>query len=168
MKTIHASTNMAASSVGATITGALRDNNINGGYRIIKCGAGLVLLPDTDRSEDATEGEVIKALGFRDKAAPMPAEGERTTFVVNRQGESTALISLTAAQVRFLKWCDLRIFSGTRWSFPSRIIQSLKSKRGICPFFIFWLDLDVLRLINVLTFPLLTAIIKTLKERKNH
>ena len=106
MKTIHASTNMAASSIGATITGALRDNNINGGYRIIKCGAGLVLLPDTDRSKDATEGEVIKALGFCDKAAPMPDEGKRTTFVLNYQGEFTTLVSLTPAQVRFLRWCE--------------------------------------------------------------
>ena len=106
MKTIHASTNIAASSVGATITGALRDNNINGGYRIIKCGAGLVLLPDTDRSKDATEDEVIKALGFQDKAAPMPDEGERTTYAVSREGESTTMILLTPAQVRFLKWCE--------------------------------------------------------------
>ena len=105
MKTIHSSTNMTASSVGATITSALRDNNINGGYRIIKCGAGLVLLPDIDRSKDATEGEVIKALGFRDKVAPVPAEGERTTYAVNREGEST-MISLTPAQVRFLRWCE--------------------------------------------------------------
>lgn len=106
MKTIHSSTNMAASSVGATITGALRDNNINGGYRIIKCGAGLVLLPDTDRTKDANEGEVIKALGFRNKVGNMSTEGERTTFAVNRQGEFTTLISLTPAQVRFLKWCE--------------------------------------------------------------
>lgn len=104
MKTIHSSTNMTASSVGATITGALRDNNINGGYRIIKCGAGLVLLPDTDRSKDATESEVIKALGFRDKAAP--AEGERTTFAVSHEGDPTTLISLTPEQVRFLRWCQ--------------------------------------------------------------
>ena len=106
MKTIHASTNMAASSVGTTITGALRDNNINGGYRIIKCGAGLVLLPDTDRSKDATEDEVIKALGFQDKAAPIPAEGERTTYAISHEGDPTTLISLTPAQVRFLKWCQ--------------------------------------------------------------
>ena len=106
MKTIHSSTNITASSVGATITCALHDNGIRGDYRIIKCGAGLVLLPDTDRSKDATEGEVIKALGFRDKAAPRPAEGERTTYAVNREGESTTLVSLTPAQVRFLRWCQ--------------------------------------------------------------
>ena len=106
MKTIHSSINMAAYSVGATITGALRDNNINGDYRIIKCGAGLVLLPDTDRSKDATEDEVIKALGFRDKAAPMPDEGERTTYAISHEGDPTTLISLTPAQVRFLQWCQ--------------------------------------------------------------
>ena len=36
----------------------------------------------------------------------MSTEGERTTFAVNRQGEFTTLISLTPAQVRFLKWCE--------------------------------------------------------------
>ena len=106
MKTIHSSTNMTASFVGATITGALRDNNINGGYRIVKCGAGLVLLPDIDRSKDATESEVIKALGFQDKAEPMPAEDERTTFAVSHEGDPTTLISLTPEQVRFLRWCE--------------------------------------------------------------
>ena len=106
MKTIHSSTNITTYSVGATITGALRDNNINGGYRIIKCGAGLVLLPDTDKSKDATEGEVIEALGFQDKAAPMSAEGERTTFAVSHEGDPTTLISLTPEQVRFLRWCQ--------------------------------------------------------------
>ena len=106
MKTIHSSTSMTASSIGATITGALRDNNINGGYRIIKCGAGLVLLPDTDRNKDATESEVIEALGFRDKAAPMPSEDERTTFSVSHEGDPTTLISLTPEQVRFLRWCQ--------------------------------------------------------------
>ena len=106
MKTIHSSINMTASFVGATITGALRDNNINGGYRIVKCGAGLVLLPDTDRSKDATESEVIKALGFQDKAEPMPAEDERTTFAVSHEGDPTTLISLTPEQVRFLRWCE--------------------------------------------------------------
>ena len=106
MKTIHASTNMAASSVGATITGALHNNNINGGYRIIKCGAGLVLLPDTDRTKDATEGEVIEALGFRNKVENMSTEGERTTFAVSHEGDPTTLISLTPEQVRFLRWCQ--------------------------------------------------------------
>lgn len=103
MKTIHASSNLIASSIGTTIANALRDSNIHGDYRIIRCGAGLVLLPETDRSKEATEGEVIKALGFRNKAKD---DGERSTFAVNREGESKVMVALTQAQVRFLRWCQ--------------------------------------------------------------
>lgn len=107
MKTTHTSTNITTSSIGATIAGALRNHNIRGDYRIIQCGAGLVLLPETDRSKDATEGEIIKALGFRDKAVPMPKDdGERNTFAVSREGEFKTMVSLTPAQVRFLRWCQ--------------------------------------------------------------
>jgi hypothetical protein len=108
MKTIHASSNLIASSIGTTIANALRDSNIHGDYRIIQCGAGLVLLPETDRSKEATEGEVIKALGFRNKADKMSTEnkGERNTFSLSREGEFCTMVSLTPAQVRFLRWCQ--------------------------------------------------------------
>lgn len=107
MKTTHTSTNITTSSIGATIAGALRNHNIRGDYRIIQCGAGLVLLPETDRSKDATEGEIIKALGFRDKAVPAPKDdGERTTFAITREGDFSTMVSLTPAQVRFLRWCQ--------------------------------------------------------------
>lgn len=108
MKTTHTSTNITTSSIGATIAGALRNHNIRGDFRIIQCGAGLVLLPETDRSKDATEGEIIKALGFRDKAVPMPKddESERNTFAITREGDFATMVSLTPAQVRFLRWCQ--------------------------------------------------------------
>lgn len=107
MKTIHASSNLIASSIGTTIANALRDSNIHGDYRIIRCGAGLVLLPETDRSKEATEGEVIKALGFRNKAVPMlKDDGERSTYAVSREDEFKSMVALTPAQVRFLQWCQ--------------------------------------------------------------
>lgn len=108
MKTIHASSNLIASSIGTTIANALRDSNIHGDYRIIRCGAGLVLLPETDRSKEATEGEVIKALGFRNKAEPMPVENEgaRSTYSLTREGEFRTMVALTPAQIRFLRWCQ--------------------------------------------------------------
>lgn len=106
MKTTHTSTNITTSSIGATIAGALRNHNIRGDYRIIQCGAGLVLLPETDRSKDATEGEIIKALGFRDKAEKMPDDGERSTFSITREGEFKTMVALTPAQIRFLRWCQ--------------------------------------------------------------
>lgn len=108
MKTLHTSTDLITSSIGATVANALRDKNIRGAYRIIQCGAGLVLLPETDSKRDATEGEVIKALGFRNKAEPMTFEneGERSNFSVTREGEFRTMVALTPAQIRFLRWCQ--------------------------------------------------------------
>ena len=103
MKTIHTSN---INQLPGFMYQAAKEVGLPNNYRLIQCGRGLILLPDTDRSKDATEGEVIKALGFRDKAAPMPDEGERTTYAVSHDGDPTTLISLTPAQVRFLKWCQ--------------------------------------------------------------
>ena len=55
-----------------------------------------------------TEGEVIKALGFRNKAESMPVENEskRTNYAVNREGEFWGVIGLTQAQERFLRYIE--------------------------------------------------------------
>ena len=103
MKTIHTSN---INQLPGFMYQAAKEVGLPNNYRLIQCGRGLILLPDTDRSKDATEGEVIKALGFRNKVENMPPEGGRTIFAVNRQGEFTTMISLTPAQVRFLKWCE--------------------------------------------------------------
>ena len=101
MKTIHTSN---INQLPGFMYQAAKEVGLPNNYRVIQCGRGLILLPDTDRTKDATEGEVIKALGFRDKAAP--AEDKRTTFALNREGGPTTLISLTPEQVRFLRWCQ--------------------------------------------------------------
>lgn len=108
MKTIHCSTAASHTSTGVTVSGALREANIRGDYRVIRCGAGLVLLPETDRSKDATEGEVIKALGFRNKAESMPTENEdkRTNYAVSREGEFWGVVGLTQTQERFLRYIE--------------------------------------------------------------
>lgn len=107
MKTIHSSVASSLTVIGTTVSNALRNHNIRGDFRIIQCGAGLVLLPDTDKTRDATEGEVIKALGFRNKAEPMPKDdGERSTFSLSREGEFRTMVALTPAQIRFLRWCQ--------------------------------------------------------------
>ena len=108
MKTIHQNASINASAFGTCLLNDMREAGIRGGCRVIRCGAGLVILPETDRSKDATEGEVIKALGFRDKAMPMPVdnEGERNTYAVSREGEFRTMVALTPAQIRFLRWCQ--------------------------------------------------------------
>ena len=108
MKTIHSSVASSLTVIGTTVSNALRNHNIRGDFRIIQCGAGLVLLPETDKTRDATEGEVIKALGFRNKAESMPTENEdkRTNYAVNRDGEFWGVIGLTQAQERFLRYIE--------------------------------------------------------------
>ena len=107
MKTIHQNASINASTFGTCLLNDMREAGIRGGCRVIRCGAGLVILPETDRSKDATEGEVIKALGFRDKAVPMPKDdGERSTFSLTREGEFRTMVALTPAQIRFLRWCQ--------------------------------------------------------------
>ena len=108
MKTIHQNASINASAFGTCLLNDMREAGIRGGCRVIRCGAGLVILPETDRSKDATEGEVIKALGFRDKAESMPAEteGKRTNYAVSRESEFWGVISLTQAQERFLRYIE--------------------------------------------------------------
>ena len=108
MKTIHQNTSVNASTFGTCLLNDMREAGIRGGCRIIRCGAGLVILPETDRTKDATEGEVIKALGFRNKAESMPAEteGKRSNYAVNREGEFWGVIGLTPAQERLLQYIE--------------------------------------------------------------
>lgn len=103
MKTIHTSN---INQLPGFMYQAAKEVGLPNNYRVIQCGRGLILLPDTDRSKDAAEGEVIKALGFRNKVENMSTEGERTIFAVTHEGDPTTLISLTQEQVRFLRWCQ--------------------------------------------------------------
>ena len=105
MKTIHASN---VNQLPGSMCQAAREVGLPYNFRIIQCGAGLVLLPETDRTKDATAGEVIKALGFRNKAEPMPAEteGKRTNYAVSRESEFWGVIGLTPAQERFLRYIE--------------------------------------------------------------
>ena len=105
---MHCSPNANMHAQATNLLNALHDRNIFGNYRIIQCGAGLVVLPETDMSKDATEGEVIKALGFRNKVEPMPTEneGKRANYAVSREGEFWGVVGLTQAQERFLQYIE--------------------------------------------------------------
>lgn len=108
MKTIHQNASINASTFGTCLLNDMREAGIRGGCRVIRCGAGLVILPETDKTRDATEGEVIKALGFRNKAEPMPTEneGKRANYAVTRECEFWGVIGLTPAQERFLQYIE--------------------------------------------------------------
>ena len=109
MRTYHC-TKHNTDTVGRAFWEEMSAQNMDGNchYRIIRMGRGLVVLPDTDRTKEATEGEVIKALGLRNKAEPMPAEteGKRTNYAISREGEFWGVIGLTQAQERFLRYIE--------------------------------------------------------------
>ena len=108
MKTYHCSPNANPNALATGLLNALHEQNIYGNYRIIRCGAGLVILPETDMSKDAAEGEVIKALGFRNKAEPYAPNDDtkRINYAVSRESEFWGVIGLTPAQERFLRYVE--------------------------------------------------------------
>ena len=105
MKTIHTNN---VSQLPGSMYQAAREVGLPHNFRVIQCGAGLVILPETDRTKDATEGEVIKALGFRNKAEPYAPndESKRTNYAVSRESEFWGVIGLTPAQERFLRYVE--------------------------------------------------------------
>ena len=108
MKTIHQNASINASTFGTCLLNDMREAGIRGGCRVIRCGAGLVILPDTDTKKDATEGEVIKALGFRNKAEPYAPNDDtkRTNYAVSRESEFWGVVGLTPSQERFLRYIE--------------------------------------------------------------
>ena len=110
MKTRHVYEN--SSILGEAIRGALREvKSYQSHLRIVNCGRGVVILPDTNRKQDCTEGEVIKALGLvkkydglhLDNNAP-EKKSERKPIMLRRSDDTPEWISLTPDQMRLLNW----------------------------------------------------------------
>lgn len=83
------------------------DNNL----RIVNCGRGVVILPDTNRKADCTEGELIKALGLVKKYDGLHLEGntsektiDRKPVMLRRSDDTPEWLSLTPDQWRLLNW----------------------------------------------------------------
>ena len=75
--------------------------------RVISCGAGVVILPDTDLQHDCTPQEIAKALHLKEEI-----EKNKESYIESRtcytayhaDTEETTLISLTPEQERLLNW----------------------------------------------------------------
>lgn len=111
MKTIHLSNcNPCSSEFQKIITDTI-NHTFSHPYakkRIISCGAGVVILPDTDRQHDCTPQEIVKALHLKEeieKNKQSRAELPRTCYSAYHFGtEETVIISLTPEQERLLNW----------------------------------------------------------------
>ena len=96
--------NIIASNLGTT-----------GNIRVAQVGAGVVILPDTNRTQDLSEKEMRKALHIEEK---VPKEEKMTNYKIKDSdswSDRVFLVSLTEEQVRLLDWlidhdyvdCDL-------------------------------------------------------------
>ena len=111
MKTIHLSNCNPCSSEFQKIIVDTINHTFSHPYakkRIISCGAGVVILPDTDRQHDCTPQEIVKALHLKEeieKNKPSCVELPRTCYsAYHCDTEETVIISLTPEQERLLNW----------------------------------------------------------------
>lgn len=110
MKTRHV--NPDSWDFASDVRAALREvKSFQNCVRVVNCGRGVVVLPDTNRKQDCTEGEVIKALGLvkkydglhLDNNAP-EKKSERKLIMLRRSDDTPEWISLTPDQMRLLNW----------------------------------------------------------------
>ena len=110
MKTIHLSNCNPCSSELQKIVADTINHTFSQPHakkRIISCGAGVVILPDTDGQHDCTPQEIAKALHLKEeieKSKNSCTESRVCYSAYHADTEKTTLISLTPEQERLLNW----------------------------------------------------------------
>jgi hypothetical protein len=116
MKTIHLSNCNTCSSEFQKIVADTVNHTFNHPHakkRIISCGAGVVILPDTDRQHDCTPQEIVKALHLKEeieKNKESYTESRTCYSAYHADTGETTLISLTPEQERLLNWLYKYVF----------------------------------------------------------
>lgn len=110
MKTIHLSNSNPCSSEFQRVVAETVNHTFAHPYetkRVVSCGAGVVILPDTDRQHDCTPQEIAKALHLKEEIKKNKKScGESRIYYSARHAETeeTTLISITPEQERLLNW----------------------------------------------------------------
>lgn len=82
--------------------------------RIISCGAGVVILPDTDKKHDCSPSELAKALHLREEMEKFfPVKLYQDTVILKEDGGRNFFVKLTTEQYRFLEWLYENSLLGT-------------------------------------------------------
>ena len=116
MKTIHLSNSNPCSAEFQKIVANAVSCTLGHSHekkRIVSCGAGVVILPDTDRQHDCTPQEIVKALHLKEeieKNKKSCAEPRICYSAYHADTGETTLISLTPEQERLLNWLYKYIF----------------------------------------------------------
>lgn len=102
MKTAHTSN---TTDFTAQIWKAMEEVGNTGIFkRVITCGKGVVILPDTNRNQDCETPELLKALGLRDKAEPVTSPTSATEDYLFQFYDDHWRVLLTPDQVRLIEW----------------------------------------------------------------
>lgn len=110
MKTIHlANSNPHSSEFQISLAGAC-DQVFSHSYqakRIIACGAGVVILPDTDKKHDCSPSEIAKALHLKEemeKLSTPTATVYQDVVITEEDDNRNYFVKLTTEQYRLLEW----------------------------------------------------------------
>ena len=113
MKTVHLANSNPRSTEFEIALAGMCDQVFSHSYqakRIIACGAGVVILPDTDKKHDCSPSEIAKALHLKEEMEK-PSTAETTIYLAyNFSTEENRLIALTKDQVRLLEWLKMNNF----------------------------------------------------------
>lgn len=132
MKTIHLSNSNPCSCEFQRVIAETTNHTFSHPHakkRVISCGAGVVILPDTDGQHDCTPQEIAKALHLKEeieKSKNSCAESRTCYSAYHADTEETTLISLTPEQERLLNWLYANDFIS-----EDHIFNSLDSERII-------------------------------------
>ena len=73
--------------------------------RIISCGAGVVILPETDKKHDCGPSELAKALHLREEMEKFsPAKTYHDMIICEEDDSQNYFVKLTEEQYRLLVW----------------------------------------------------------------
>lgn len=72
--------------------------------RVMVCGKGVVILPDTNRNHDCEMPELLKALGLKDKAEPVTPPASAAEDYIFQCDDVHWRVLLTPDQVRLVEW----------------------------------------------------------------
>ena len=73
--------------------------------RIISCGAGVVILPETDKKHDCSPSELAKALHLKEEIEKLSTtETYQNVVITETDDNKNFFVKLTAEQYRLLDW----------------------------------------------------------------
>lgn len=108
MKTIHLANSNPRSTEFENALVGMCDLTFAHSYeakRIISCGAGVVILPETDKKHDCTPSEIAKALHLREEIEKTSTEKTYQDLIICEEDDNrNYFVKLTEEQYRLLVW----------------------------------------------------------------